>query len=427
MKIEVFPSASGDCVLISSADGRRLLADAGLPDAYEDFIAMPLAELRTKGHKIDVAYVSHVDRDHVGGVLRMLDHEVKWRAFEHVRERNPRLKPPKFPRPPEVREIWHNAFLETIAATEDVQLGAALSASAGALAGLNAAGLGSFEGAQKAAEVEMLALSVGDAIEVNWRISDKQLGIPLNKAFGGKMMTARRKQPIALGSLAVTVLGPTAKQLEVLRKDWIKWLRTHKAQLAKLRSQHRRDVEDLRLGLDPMSIARLSRDMARAVEKDVTPPNLASLVLMVEENGKRVLMTGDAGDASLLEYFEAAGLLDGNGRLEVDVLKVPHHGAKNSFSADFVKRVRAANYIFCGDGEHRNPEPGVVEGYLKAAAAAPPANGGATRFWFNWSLTRTTKHKTLWKEVEAMFKATPPHIKRRSLEQNEDRLTLDVN
>ncbi len=41
--------------------------------------------------------------------------------------------------------------------------------------------------------------------------------------------------------------------------------------------------------------------------------------------------------------------------------EVPHHGAHNSFSKGFVERVRAENYIFCGD-EHHNPEPTVVAG-----------------------------------------------------------------
>src|SRR5687767_1161439 len=181
MKIEVFPSASGDCLLITSHDDRRLLADAGLPEAFEDFIASPLAELRTKQKAIDVAYISHIDRDHIGGVLRMLDHEVKWRVFEHMQSRNRRFKQPRVPRPPEVREIWHNAFFEDIAKTETVQLGSALAASANTLAGLNAAGLGDVAMAQRAAEVEMLALSVGDAIELNWRISVDQLDIPLNR------------------------------------------------------------------------------------------------------------------------------------------------------------------------------------------------------------------------------------------------------
>lgn len=425
MIIEIFPSASGDCVLVTSSDDKRLLCDAGLPAAYEDFIAKPLAELRKQQKAIDVAYVSHIDRDHIGGVLRMLDHEVKWRVFEHMQSKGRTFKKPKVPRPPEVREIWHNAFLEDISKTEDVQLGAALAISANALTGLNAAGLGDKAMAWRAAEVEMLALSVGDAIEVNWRIGKDQLGIPLNPAFAGALMVARPDLPIPLGSLTITVLGPTAEQLEELRKDWITWLRKSKTQLARLKARHKRDVEDLRSGVSPLDVARQSQEIALAVEKDLTPPNLASLVLLVEENGRRVLLTGDAGDETLLGYLEAAELMDDEGRIEVDVLKVPHHGADNSFSEEFVSRVRARNYIFCGDGEHHNPEPDVVQGYLDAVAANPLGNGGVTQFWFNWSAARAEQHLDLWKEIEGKFKPARANVKRRSLGKTDSRLTLE--
>jgi beta-lactamase superfamily II metal-dependent hydrolase len=427
MRIEVFPSASGDCLLITSSDGKRLLADAGLPDAYDEFIASHLAQLRTQQQQIDVVYVSHIDRDHIGGVLRMLDHEMKWRVFDHMQRRGKPFKQPTVPRPPQVGQIWHNAFLDDIAKTEAVQLGAALAASANTLAGLNAAGLGDPGAVRQAERVEMLALSVGDAIEVNWRIGADQLGIPLNPDFGGKLMVARVGQPVQLGSLSITVLGPTSKQLRELRKDWITWLNKKKDYVATLRGQHQRDVDNLRSGLSPLDTARLTREFALAIETDVTPPNLASLVLLVEENGKRVLLTGDAGDESLLEYLEKAGLVSATQRLEVDVLKVPHHGAHNSFSPRFVDRVRAANYIFCGDGEHHNPEPEVVKGYLKAVRAVSLSTGGPSQFWFNWSGERATQHQALWKEVEKQFKPSDTAVLRRSLGKNETRLTLQVS
>lgn len=426
MKIEVFPSASGDCLLITSSDGKHLLADAGLPDAYDSFIAAPLAEMRVQQKFIDVAYVSHIDRDHIGGILRMLDHEMSWRVFDHMQKKGRKFKEPKVPRPPEIRALWHNAFLDDAAKTAKVQLGAALAASANSMAGLNAAGLGNAAMVRRAERVEMLALSVGDAVEVNWRIGPDQLAIPLNPDFDGKLMVARPNQPIQLGSLKITVLGPTSKQLEELRKDWIAWLKKSKDYLATLRKQHKRDVEDLHTGLSPQEIAQQAQMLALAIEKDVTPPNLASLVLMVEENGKKVLLTGDAGDKSLLEYLTDAGLISANHRLEVDVLKVPHHGAHNSFSPEFVDRVRAANYIFCGDGEHHNPEPKVVEGYLKAVKAVPLSTNGPSQFWFNWSGDRATQHKTLWKAVEKKFSPSDPNIVRRSLGKNDTRLTLQL-
>lgn len=428
MKIEIFPSASGDCLLLTSSDGKRLLADAGLPEAYDAFIAAPLSKLRDANQRIDVAYVSHIDRDHIGGILKLFDDEMKWRAFDHLRAKGGRLKQPAAPRPPEIAQIWHNAFLDDVEKTKKMKIGEVLAASAGALAGLNAAALGDKRTIALAAEVEMLALSVADAIEVNWRIGADQLNIPLNPDFGGALMTARPAAPIKLGSLDIFVLGPTGEELEKLKEDWLDYLNTKAKHIETLRKRHKRDAENISAAASPLDLASLSQQFALAIEKDVTPPNLASLVLLVEENGKRVLLTGDAGDESLLRYFAAAGLFGADGRLEVEVLKVPHHGAENSYSDEFAARVRAEHLIFCGDGEHHNPEPEVVEGYLRAIKARPLSGGRTTTFWFNWSGARATEHLDLWQEIEGMFAPgkLPPTIRRLALGKRADRLTLPV-
>lgn len=427
MNIEIFPSASGDCLLITSSDGRRILADAGLPEAYDEHIAAPLAELRDADETIDVAYVSHIDRDHIGGILRLLDDEVRWRAFEHGRGQGRRLREPSVPRPPAIGQIWHNAFLEDIERTEAVDIGAALSSSAGFLSGLNAA-LADPAAANLAAEVRMLSLSVGDAIEVNWRIGEDQLGIALNPDFSGGLMTSRPKEPIPVGSLAVQVLGPTASELAELRRDWIAWLRKRRKTVESLRRRHQRDLDSLGAALTPETLAGLSREFALAVEKDVTPPNLASLVLLVQDSdGRRILLTGDAGDESLLRYLEAADLLDSEGRIDLDVLKVPHHGAHNSFSPEFVQRVRADHYIFCGDGEHDNPEHEVVAGYIKAVRSAPLGDGRKAKFWFNWSSARATRFRGHWDKLELLFErhGVSEVIERRSLGEGERSMVLD--
>jgi hypothetical protein len=266
------------------------------------------------------------------------------------------------------------------------------------------------------------------AIEVNWRIGRDQLDIPLNPDFAGKLMTARPKTPIALGTLKITVLGPTAKQLTELRRAWIAWLKKSRKRIEELRKAHQRDADAIGSSTTALDLANLSRNIALSVEKDVTPPNLASLVLLVEEQGKRVLLTGDAGDESLLEYMKAANLLDASGKIEVDVLKVPHHGAHNSYSPKFVTSVRASHLIFCGDGEHHNPEPDVVKGYIDAVKAAPLSGGRTTTFWFNWSSVRATEFQDLWHEVEGLFNslASAARITRRSLSKTETSMTIDL-
>ena len=44
-----------------------------MPDAYREHVAAALGKLRKANKKIDLVYVSHIDQDHIGGVLAMLD------------------------------------------------------------------------------------------------------------------------------------------------------------------------------------------------------------------------------------------------------------------------------------------------------------------------------------------------------------------
>src|SRR5262245_9229264 len=116
MHLTAFQSGKGDCLLLTNAAGTaRVLVDGGMPDAYNTHVAPALGQLRAKKRKIDLVYVSHIDEDHIGGILEMLDDEVAWRVHEHqIANDNPTHKAPTAPRPPEIKAIWHNAFHEQV-------------------------------------------------------------------------------------------------------------------------------------------------------------------------------------------------------------------------------------------------------------------------------------------------------------------------
>ena len=114
--------------------------------------------------------------------------------------------------------------------------------------------------------------------------------------------------------------------------------------------------------------------------ESVTPENLASLMLLVEEGSQSILLTGDARWDQFIEGLEETGRLSDGAPLHVDVLKVPHHGSKNNIKdTDLLDRVVATHYVFSGNGEHANPHAEVValmfEHRMKAA--------GRFKFWFN--------------------------------------------
>lgn len=437
MKLEIFQSGKGDCLLLKSKDGKHILVDGGMFDAYKVHVAGALGKLADKGTALDLVYVSHIDQDHISGVLQLMDDMVQWRVFDFQKKNgNTTIKKPTSPRPPEVKTIWHNAFHEQVGENagdiEDL-----LAASASILSGAK-----STELLGLAEEHRELALSQAEAIRLSRRIGGDQLNIPLNPEFKGKLMFVRSDTaPFNLGALTIFVIGPFKNNLARLRKDWNEWLRENKKQLRKLQDQAREDEKNL--GND---VARLMRTMELQAEvfgdrNKVTPPNLASLMLYVEEprNGQtpgRFLLTGDGHPDEIIKGLRQHKKFDQTPEgIHVDVLKVQHHGSENNVTANFCRKVTADHYVFCGNGKHENPDLGVVAMVIdsRLGGADVRSKNAQTNnkftFWFNCSSAvpgdgKSEKHM---KEIERLVKAradTSTKFKFKFLEQSSFSLSV---
>jgi beta-lactamase superfamily II metal-dependent hydrolase len=397
MRLTAFQSDKGDCLLLTNTAGTaRILVDGGMPVSYNAHVAAAMGKLQVAKKALDIVYVSHIDEDHIGGVLKMLDDEAAWRVKE-FQKNNPKIKTPTVPRPPKIKEIWHNGFGEMLQ-KKAKPIVDALSAMAPVLAGSDLA-----EIRREALKQSDLVTSVGQAIEVSRRISPKQLNIPLNPRADGKLMMLRKNQkPIKLGGLTITIIGPTEAHLEKLRSDWKKFLDSvkGKAQLKKIQDAARR-TEEL-LGASEfdnlVSSLRLQAEMF-GNPKEVTPPNLASLTLLVEDDSDSLVLTGDARGDQIVEGLKQAGRLNG-GTIEVGVMKVPHHGSENNIDSDFVEAVIARDYVFCGNGFSENPNTKVVEMMFRRRHAASPK---PFRFWFN-SSEAVSANKAHMAKVEKLVK-----------------------
>lgn len=399
MRLTAFQSDKGDCLLLTDTAGmRHILVDGGMPASYKAHVAAALGKLRTAGKTIDVVYVSHIDQDHIGGVLRMLDDEAAWRVHEfQKKKKNSKSKAPAVARPPKVREIWHNGFSDLLK-NNAAPIAKALAAAAPVLAGSN------LESLREEASVQAnLVTSIGEAIEVSRRISPKQLNIPLNPRSNGRLMMLRKNaKPFRIGDLKVTIVGPTSAHLSELRDEWNDWLRSTegKARLKKIRDAARREEE--RLGASEfetlMDSLRLEAESFGDPDS-VTTPNLASLTLLVEDDQTSLLLTGDARGDQIVDGLRAAGRLT-NGTFDVDVLKVPHHGSENNVDSDFVETVIARDYVFCGNGSHDNPNVDVIEMMFRRRLAVSQK---PFRFWFNSSKAVSAKPDHM-AEVEKLVK-----------------------
>src|SRR5688572_19256388 len=356
MKIRIFQSDKGDCLLIETNDGRLILCDGGMSNSMKTDVAPALAKLRQQNRTIDLAYISHIDADHIAGVLELLRNEVDWRVYD-FHQGTAGFKKPQVARPPAIANIWHNSF--------GAQLGDISKPIEDAVAAAAPAFLATREPQLQEVGEELyhIATSIPQAIEVSRLIGPELLKIPLNKlpnANGPAKLLMRRngQQDVQIGAAQIKIIGPGKTELENLRKGWKTWLGTTEGEEAvkKVNKEIRKRIDDFSTGaLDAIDLSKWN---GIPDYKRVTAPNIASLMLFVREGNRTLLLTGDAQQEFIIDGLKKTGLMP-NDSLHVDVLKVQHHGSENNLDVDFAAQVSADHYLFCGNGEHENPDLGV--------------------------------------------------------------------
>ena len=411
MKITLLPSEKGDCLLIES-DVVSILADGGMPGSYASEVRGFLGKwAEDTGKDLDLVYVSHVDQDHIAGVLQLLEDTVQWRVFEHKRANGQPAKKPPFKKPPKVKRIWHNAFKTMV--DEFEAIGSVLAARANTLSSSSNLSL-----LRLADAFRSVANSIPEAIKVSRRIAADQLNIPLNGEFGKLLAMVRGQKAISLdpaSSLDIRVIGPFEKDLQILRKYWKNWLASaeNAGSVEKLEAW----LEDNEGPLPPGFGVSIDDELGH--RKDVTEPNLASLMLLLEElkpggGITRVILTGDGHFDDILAGLTHHGrLVDGAG-VHVDVLKVPHHGSEHNINRTFAKRVTADHYLICANGEHNNPDLRVLEVLLDSRLGTPdklspnPEASQPFTIWLNCSTDYLEKQQAAYiaKKGQASAKLT---------------------
>lgn len=87
-------------------------------------------------------------------------------------------------------------------------------------------------------------------------------------------------------------------------------------------------------------------------ETDITIPNKASLALVWECKGKKILLSGDAIASQLYEAIKKH--YEGN-HIMFEAIKIPHHGSKNNMSNSLSLLVDSDHYFLTGGKKNEGP------------------------------------------------------------------------
>jgi len=411
VKLKVFFAKDGDCLLLTSADGHHVLVDGGRTSSFETQTQPALQELADKRTPLDLVVVSHIDADHISGIISLLQDVAAWAVhdFQVTDGKNPTFPEPTRPRPPKINGLWHNSWRAQLG-----DLAGPISALATQVS--EAMELAPDSAAESTGPARIAVDSIADLAESItggiqlMRLVDDQTPVSRNAGFENSLV--RLRDPVhreRVGSTTLTVLGPTEEHLEKLRDEWRQWLQRllGSGRPIQPRAGDRRgsadgqglSLDDLQLAGEPTSVDEAEAligsigTAAEIIEKTksatVTPPNRASITLLAEEDGKTCLLTGDAAEEELLEGLTATGHLAEGRPFRCNLVKVQHHGSENNLSKNFADQVLADHYVFCADGAHGNPNPSVIATIIESRLKAP----GRFTIWFNCSENRTITNR----------------------------------
>jgi hypothetical protein len=332
--LEALRAKHGDSLLLhygEPGETRLVLIDGGPSGVYHRFLRPRLEELRQErgeeSLRLEKVVVSHIDDDHIRGLLD-LTRELRNLAGDDL------------PQPFDLRGLWHNSFDDVVGerverlaeAARDVLTPAA-----------TADDLPPGLGREHPAAIVLASVKQGRQL----RLDAATLGLAVNRGDGEPLVAtgeARDLVPLR-GGLRLRIVGPLAREVERLQKEW--------------------DRELERLGL----AEKPAVEVAAYLDESVF--NLASLVLVAELGDRRMLLTGDARGDTVLAGLEQAGLLAPGAGVHFDLVKLPHHGSDRNVDDDFFERITADHYIVSGDGRHGNPEPKALEMLFRARGAEP--------------------------------------------------------
>lgn len=418
MKIRIYQADKGDCLLLSGDDGGQILIDGGMRTSFQNHVRPDLGKLAASKQALDLVCVSHIDQDHISGVLELLDNVMAWRVHDWRVDQGTKLTAPVFPRMPRINAIWHNAFSDVL--QENAGPVERLLAQSSLVLGLSSRS----DLQRTAAAHHEIAYGVAEAVQVSQRISANQLNIPLNAEFGGKLIMTRTPagRVARIAKMNVFVLGPLPSEVARVREEWDTWLRGNKERIRKLKKEAETDARGLGNSADRIADLLAARVDELGSRAKVTAPNLASVMLLVQEGRKSVLLTGDGHWEDIVLGLQHNKKLKAGGQLHLDVIKVPHHGSEFNYAGPMAERITAAHYVFCCNGKHDNPDTRIIQLICDSHRKVRP--GDTFTLWFNCApaLAPAGKPRAYFqkikKEVDAQVTAGAGSIRANFLEQS---------
>ena len=341
IRIDILPARAGDCMIIDFVkEDYRILIDGGYRDTYNKYLKKKLVELSEQGKKINLLVITHIDSDHIGGILALLQ------------ENGSALSPAII----EIDEVWYNAFFHMYTEVDPsgvipYTLKSVLKASVA-------------ETTQISGEKD-ISVSQGNTVARLLR----EGGYNWNTLWNGNAVSVSCGEYKQLTkNIGCRLLNPGETELEDLAKMWVKKLKGTLKNVVlnqdiliseafesffSYNEQFRSDVEKKNISFtfeqseETVDWNLWKDEWSDYIDESKT--NRSSIAFILEYEGKRLLFPGDCPIQLFSDKLPT----------KVDVVKLPHHGSEKNINKEFIRETEVEYFILSTDGK-RQEHPGKV-------------------------------------------------------------------
>jgi len=323
MKISLLPALNGDCILVEYIPLRFILIDGGYVDTYRDYLLPRLRDIASVGGVIDLVVVTHIDGDHISGIIKMLEEEEL---------------------PVSIGAIWYNGY-------RHVQSAAIVSNKQESFVHRNIC--------NETPTAETKTISAKQGCTLSTLIAQKN--IPWNAPAEGEAMSA--PMSIQLGEATLHLLSPNIADLEKLGDFWKKRL-IKEGLLSKAHSyEYWDDAFEFGLSKEKPGFHFQAKKVSKSYDwskikgepyiPDNSATNGSSISFVMETAGKRVLFLGDSHAETIMRSLK---LLygDANRPYRFDAVKLSHHGSYNNNSPELLSVITTDKWLISTNGDKYN-------------------------------------------------------------------------
>lgn len=340
INVEMLPALHGDSIVVEYGNGRltrRLLIDGGPIGAFGAL------QERVRETDFELIVLSHVDGDHIEGLVRLFAEPQPW-CFK-------------------VKDVWFNGWRHI---KEPEQR------------------LGPQQG-------EYFSALLSRRLKANsW-----------NRAFKGGAVVVRGDRTLPRHTLndglgmVITLLSPTPEKLVAMRKAWEKALVD--IDPGDLETAWELLTKSKRL-VPKGGLLAARPDLSWVVEKQWKPDDAAangsSIAFLAEFGGKNCLFLADAHPDAVCSSLKRLLGQRGIDRLKVDAVKVSHHGSAGNTSDELLDLIESPRFLVSTNGaKFHHPADEAIQRIISQSTSPSPT------IYFNYRTRETGK----WKSSHALY------------------------